>query len=517
MSPPRAQGVAAVDGAGAAPRQVPEPPRTPEPSAPQARRRDPGVPLYEDLARRFARAIETGALRTGDRLPSVRELRAQERVSTATVMQALARLEFLGLVESRPRSGYFVRPRRLLPVPAPTRPPAAPRPVSVAALVARIIAANRDERLVPLGVAAPTPALVPTAALVRALNAVVRPSVGGALGYELPPGHEPLRRDVARRALSWGFAAGPDDVVVTSGASEAIYLALRAVTKPGDIVAIESPAYYGTLQALEALSLRAVEVPCHPDTGLDLDALESILARQKVAAVLAVPNFSNPSGSLMPEEAKRRLARLLAERGTPLVEDDIYGDLGFGEGRPPSVKAFDREGLVLTCGSFSKTLAPGWRVGFVLPGRYREQVTLLKFAINVASSAGPQRAIARFLETGAYDRHLRRLRSALHGSMERMSAAVHAAFPPGTRVSHPAGGYVLWVELPESVDALELHGRALDAGVSVVPGQLFGARGGFDHFIRLSYGHPWDERLRHGVETIGRIATRLAERGPAPA
>jgi DNA-binding transcriptional MocR family regulator len=503
---------ARIGAEAAASAEAPAPP-APAPARPLARRREHGVPLYEDLARRFAQAIEAGTLRPGDRLPSVRELRAQERVSTATVMQALARLEFLGLVESRPRSGYFVRSRRLLPAPAATRPPTSPRPVSVAALVARVLAANRDERLVPLGVAAPSAELVPSAALARAMTAVMRPSVGAALGYELPPGFDPLRRDIARRALAWGFAAGPDDVVVTSGASEAIYLALRAVTEPGDIVAIESPAYYGTLQALEALGLRAVEVPCHSETGLDVDALEAILGWQKVSAVLAVPNFSNPSGSLMPEPAKRRLAAMLADRQIPLVEDDIYGDLGFGEGRPPSVKAFDREGLVLTCGSFSKTLAPGWRVGFVLPGRFREQVTLLKFAINVATAAGPQRAIARFLETGAYDRHLRRLRAALHGSMERMSAAVHAAFPGGTRVSRPAGGYVLWVELPQTVDALELHGRALDAGVSVVPGQLFGARGGFEHFIRLSYGHPWDDRMRHGVETIGRIATRLAERG----
>jgi DNA-binding transcriptional MocR family regulator len=213
----------------------------------------------------------------------------------------------------------------------------------------------------------------------------------------------------------------------------------------------------------------------------------------------------------MPELAKRRLVRMLREREIPLVEDDIYGDLSFADGRPPSVKAFDREGLVLTCGSFSKTLAPGWRVGFVLPGRYRESVLLLKFALNVSTSAAPQRAVARFLEIGAYDRTLRRLRAALHASAERMGAAVTAAFPVGTRVSHPSGGIVLWVELPPSIDALDLYQRALDAGVSVIPGQLFGPRGGYEHFIRLSCGHPWDDRLRQGVETVGRIAARMAE------
>ena len=480
-------------------------------SAARERRRDPSVPLYEDLARRFADAIEAGVLRPGDRLPSVRALRVQERLSTATVMQALARLELLGLVEARPRSGTFVRGRVRLPAPAPSRPVSRPRPVTVAPLVARILAAGRDPRLVPLGFVAPAPILVPARALARAMAAVMRADVDASLRYDLPPGFGPLRREIARRALSWGLSVDPDDVVVTTGASEAIYLALRAVTRPGDVVAIESPAYYGTLQALDSLGLRALEVPCRA-TGLDLDALEALLAREKVAAVLAVPNFSNPTGSLMPDGAKRRLARLLAERGIPLVEDDIYGDLAFDGGRPPAVRAFDRDGLVLTCGSFSKTLAPGWRVGWVLPGRFREQVLLQKFALNVATSGAPQRAIARFLESGAYDRHLRRLRAALQVSMERMTAAVQAGFPAGTRLSRPAGGYVLWVELPGGVDALELHARALGAGVAIAPGQVFGARGGYDRFVRLSYASPWDDRIERGVRTVGRLAAQLATR-----
>lgn len=480
---------------------------------PRDRRRDRSVPLYEDLARRFARAIEAGALRTGDRLPSVRALRAQERVSTATVMQALARLESFGLAEARPRSGYFVRTRRQLPAPAPTRPLPTPRPVTITGLVTRVLASNRDERLVPLGAAVPSPVLLPVAALSRALAAVSRAGLGGGVMYEATAGFDGLRRNIARRALTWGFAGDPDDVVVTAGASEAIYLALRAVAKPGESVAIESPAYYGTLQALEALGLRAVEVPCHAETGMDLDALEQILGRQRVAAVMAVPNFSNPSGSLMPEVAKRRLARMLAERQIPLVEDDVYGEISFGESRPPSVKAFDRDGLVLTCGSFSKTLAPGWRVGFILPGRHRESVLLHKFALNLATSSAPQRAVARFLETGAYDRHLRRLRAVASASAQRMSDAITVVFPGGTRVSRPSGGLVLWVELPPTVDALDLYARALDAGVSLLPGHLFGPRGGYEHFIRLSFGDSWDDRLRQAVETVGRIATRMAEEG----
>jgi DNA-binding transcriptional MocR family regulator len=418
----------------------------------------------------------------------------------------------MGLVESRPRSGYFVRARRTLPVPLPSRPAAHPRPVTAAALIQSVLAANRDERLVPLGIAAPPPALLPEAALARAASAASARRAQSGLAYEFPPGNAALRRAIARRALSWGYAASADDVVVTSGASEAVNLALAAVTKPGDAVAIESPSYYGTLQALEAHGLHAVEIPCCAETGLDLDALERALGTHAIAAVLAVPNFANPLGTCMSDAAKRRLVELVSARGIPLIEDDVYGDLGFDGSRPPAAKAFDKEGLVLSCSSFSKTLAPGWRVGFIAPGRFREQVLLRKFALNVATATLPQRAVARFLESGAYDRHLRRMRGMIRASAERMFAAVTASFPQGTRVSRPSGGYVLWIELPETVDALELHARALDAGVSVAPGHVFRAgSSGYEHFVRLSYATPWSERIQAAVETVGRIATRLAE------
>ncbi|WP_243336803.1 aminotransferase-like domain-containing protein [Anaeromyxobacter soli] len=468
------------------------------------------IPLYERLARRYALAIEAGALRAGDRLPSIRALRAQDGVSTATVIQALARLESLGLVEARPRLGTFVRPHRALPAPQPTRPEQGACAVTHSALIARVLTVIGDERLVPLGISSPSPSLLPAEQLARAASAVFRGTAGAALRYEPAAGCPQLRRTVARRALTWGFAARPEEVIITAGASEAIHLALSAVARPGDAVAIESPAHYTTFQALEALDLKAIEVPCRPDTGLDLDALGRILRRRRVAAVLAVPSYSNPLGSCMPESAKRRLVAMLAERGVPLVEDDVYGDVGFAR-RPPAAKAFDRQGEVLLCGSFSKTVAPGWRVGYVLAGRYHEDVLLRKFALNVTTSSGPQRAIARFLDSGAYDRHLRRLRTALSESATRMRHAVARSFPVGTRVSKPTGGYGLWVELPKSVDALALYSAAVEEGVSLVPGHLFGLRDAFRNFVRLSYGHRWSDELQVAVQKIGRIACRMAQ------
>jgi DNA-binding transcriptional MocR family regulator len=467
----------------------------------------PELYRYQELAARLARAIDSGALRAGERLPSVRALCTQERLSISTVMQSLARLEFQGYVESRPRSGTFVRARRVLPAPAATQPVSTSRPITMSGLVARIAAANRDPRLVPLSAGVPTAALLPEAPLARALAAAAH----GGIASEPPQGFAGLRRAVAHRAVTWGVTVAPDDVLITAGTTEAVFLALRAVTAPGDSVAIESPTYRGGLQTLEALGLRAVQVPCDPSTGMDVDALAAILDRQRLAAVLASPNFSNPVGGLMPDAAKRRLARLLAEREVPLVEDDVFGDLSLDDRRPPPVKAFDREGWVLTCGSFSKTLCPGWRVGHVLPGRFAERVLQLKYALNVSTASAVQRALARFLETGAYDRHLRRLRAALRAGLERTSATITATFPPGTRVSRPAGGCVVWVELPRSVDALALHERALAGGVALEPGHVFGPRGEYAHFIRLAYCHGWDDRVRRAVERVGRLAWELAE------
>lgn len=474
--------------------------------------REPSLPRYEQIARRYAAAIENGTLAPGERFPSVRNLATEEGASVSTVLQAIAQLETLGLVEARPRSGHFVRRRARSPVPRPACAPAskAASHVAVAELVARVYHAARDPSLIQLGQATPDPCLLPTRALARATAAAARERPDGGARYEMPPGLRELRHAIARRALSWGCTLSEDDLVVTSGATEAILLCLLAVARPGDPIAVESPAYYGTLQIIEALGLRVVEVPCLPETGMDLDELEQRIDRHGARAVLAVPTYSNPLGSCMPDAAKERLVRIVSARGIPLIEDDVFGELAFGPTRPPVAKAFDRDGSVMLCGSFSKTLAPGYRVGYAAPGRWRERLELLKFSVNVATPTLPQQAVARFLSGGGYDRHLRALRDQVARTTARTAAAVAESFPPGTRVSHPAGGYVLWVEMPPAVDALELHARALDAGVCITPGPLFSAAQGHRSCIRLSCGTPWNDRIEAAVRLVGRLATRLA-------
>lgn len=469
---------------------------------------DTEMMLYERVAQTVARMIEGGVLRPGERVPSVRALSRQQGVSMSTAFQAYFLLENKGLIEARPRSGYYVRAasRGLAPEPNVSKSAAGARRVGVEELVSRVFRAAADPGIVQLGAACPSRTLLPGARLKSAMMKVLRSSGDAWLEYSFPPGDLGLRRQIARRAPEWGGSLTAEDLVITSGCAEALHLALRAVARPGDTIAIESPTYFGILQTIESLGMKALEIATSPRDGMSLDALETALAKHPVKAVLVVANFNQPLGSLMPDENKERLVHMLAKRRIPLIEDDIYGDLYFGARRPRNARAYDRDGMVLLCGSFSKTLAPGHRIGWVAPGRYQDQVERLKLMTSIATASVPQMAIAEFLHGGGYDRHLGRLRHAFATQTQAMAHAVGACFPPGTKVTRPAGGFVLWVELPKSVDALVLHARALEKKIGISPGPIFSPKGGYTNFIRLSCGHPWSERIAGAIETVGALA-----------
>jgi DNA-binding transcriptional MocR family regulator len=466
--------------------------------------------LYEQVAGRITAAIDSGVLRPGDRLPSIRKLSEQHQVSVSTVLQAYAQLESAGVLEARPQSGHYVRARRALPEPrcAP-HPPEGGSPVSLRSPVMEVYSECLHAS-VGFGAAYTPFRLLPTRRLGRLLAAEARAAEHGGAEFDPPSGHLPLRQQIARRSLEWGCALAPDELITTYGATEALNLCLMAVARRGDVVAVESPTFFGVLQMLEAHGLRALEIPCDARDGLRLDALEASIRRHKVAAVLAVTNFSNPLGSCMPDENKEKLVGLLSRREIPLIEDDVFGDLHHGPTRPRVAKSFDRRGLVLLCGSFTKTVSQGFRVGFVAPGRYQERVQMLKFSQTVATTTLPQRAIARFLEGAGYDRHLRSLQRALASSMHRTVHGVGEYFPAGTRLTQPKGGMVLWVELPRKVSALELHRRALEERISTAPGPIFSARQRFENFIRLNAAQEWDARVEAALARLGQLASELA-------
>ncbi|MEP7042944.1 MAG: PLP-dependent aminotransferase family protein [Dokdonella sp.] len=463
---------------------------------------------YEALADEIASSIIAGTLRPGDRLPSVRQAALSRKVNPSTIFQAYYRLEARGLVRVRDRSGYYVaadpstQPHVL---DAASQPDTASITVDVGERVFEILQATTKRDVVPLGSAFPSPQLFPLHRLAKTMASTVQKLDPRASIDYLNQGNAPLRRQIALRYLIDGLHVQPDDIVITNGAMEALNLCLAAVTRPGDAVVIESPTFYAALQALERLGLKAIEVPTHPREGIELAALAEVLERDRPSACWLMPNFQNPLGSLMPDEKKRDLVTLLARHRTPLIEDDVYAELYFGTRRPTPAKAYDEHGLVMHCSSFSKCLAPGYRIGWATPGRFVQAVARLKLSTTLTASVPAEATLAAYLEKGGYDRHLRQLRHALSVQQDAMIGAISRHFPRHTRATRPAGGYFLWVELPAHVDALEVHRKALALNISVAPGPIFSSRGQFRNCLRLNYGHPWDARMEDALATLGQL------------
>lgn len=467
---------------------------------------------YETLAELLAADIRTGRLAPGARLPSIRTLTAQHGLSASTVFQAYYRLEEKGLVRARERSGYYVAGTGLPSLAEPGRggAPRAPAKVDISSLVFSVLGAAQDEHIVPLGSAFPSATLFPLQRLGQSLARGARRMQPRDALADLPHGYPALRQQIAQRYLGLGMAPPPEGVVVTNGALEALNLCLSAVAQPGDLVAVESPGFYAGLQALERLKLRALEIPVDPKHGIDLGLLSDALKRHPVKACWFMTSFQNPMGASMDEDRKRELVALLARHQVPLIEDDVYGELYFGQRAPLPAKAFDRQGLVMHCSSFSKTLAPGYRVGWVAPGRFAEAIERLKLMTTLSASVPAQVAVADYLQYGGYDRHLRRLRHALEGQQASLRTALARHFPPGVRVSRPEGGYFVWVELAPGFDTLALLERALAQGISLAPGPMFSARRAYRHCVRLNYGHPWSEALDGAMARLGVLVAELA-------
>ena len=466
---------------------------------------------YERYADEIGELIRTQGLRPGDRLPSVRQASASRGISPSTVFEAYYLLEARGLVNVRPRSGYYVNARRPSTQAEPAIAPPAPQSTSVeiSELVFEVLGSTRHLDVVPLGSAFPGPALFPLDRLARSLTPAMRRLDSHRLVEDLTLGDERLRRQIGLRYAVDGTGVERDEIVITSGAMEALNLCLQAVTQPGDVVAVESPTFYAALQALERLKLRAVEVATHPRHGVESDSLAEVLRRHPVKACWFMPNFQNPLGSLMPAASKQAMVELLARHEVPLIEDDVYGEMYFGLRRPPPAKVYDQQGLVMHCSSFSKCLAPGYRVGWVAAGRFASQVQRLKLMSTLGTSIPSQMAISDYLERGGYDRHMRQLRQALAKQQALALDVIAKHFPKGTRVTQPQGGYFLWLELPPRVDALQLHRLALAQSISIAPGHLFSADRRFSHCVRLNYGHPGDVRFEEALKTVGQLANRL--------
>lgn len=463
--------------------------------------------LYHDIADKIHDHIQAGAYPPGSRLPGVRRLSQQFGVSISTIVQAQRRLENSGVIEARPRSGYYVC-RRVWPqpeTPAPSQPELRPTPVTGQELVLQLAQAANQSGFVQLGAAVPDASFMPMRAFQRSLAKVVRLHGMRAASYAFPPGLPELQQQIARRLYLSGSRVNPEQILITNGCQEALSLALQTVAQPGDIIAIESPTFYGLLQVIETLGLKALEIPTDPQTGMSLPALELALAQWPVKACVLIPNFSNPLGGLMPDTHKQQLVQLAARHHLLLIEDDIYSDLGFHREHPRTLHSFDTEGRhVIYCSSFSKTIAQGLRIGWMAaPEHLFQRAEYLKYVVNLAAPTLPQLALADFLAHGSYERHLRRMRTHYAQQVGLFTQAISRYFPAGVKVTQPQGGFVLWVELAEGVDALQLTQRALQRKISIAPGQIFSATQKYQNCIRLSCAQPWNPALEQALQLLG--------------
>ena len=470
--------------------------------------------LYEQLADEMGQLIAQRVYTVGERLPSIRQLALQKRLSISTVMQAMRLLEDRGLVDARPQAGFYVR-QRSRPVAWTSMAGNEQKPayVGINNVLMQVLKSHEQEGRVALGSALPPPEMLPTEKVRRAVGSVSRRNpdlLANARYFEI---NEPnLLHQIMRRTAVWGRVVA-DEIVVTASCTEAISLCLRAVTKPGDTVAVESATYFVLLQLLESLGLKALEIPVQSDTGPSLDALELALREGLCQACLLVPNVNNPVGSVMPEAAKKRLADLVSRYDVPLIEDDIYGELCFAPERPRPVKAYDTSGNVLLCTSFSKTISPALRVGYVVAGKYTEKVQFLKTISSGVSSHLPQAVVADLLGGGGYDKQLRTMRRVLSQRIAQMSEAVALSFPAQCFLSEPKGGFVLWVQLPASVDAWALHAAAISNGIAIMPGSLFSASGNLRDHIRINCANPWSRDIAEAIKKLGDIVRQCMDAG----
>ena len=463
---------------------------------------------YEQLADELERQSREGLLEVGEKIPSVRAMSKKKALSINTVLAAYELLERKGLLATKPRSGFYVLSRQEDRLPRVSQGTNIPIDAKIPDLLGILIDSSKNRDFVQFGAAYLAPELYPTEHINQLTRQVLREFPHISSTYELSPGAFDYRRQISKLLADAGCHVPVEEILATNGGAESISLALRATCKPGDTVITESPLFFGTLQAMEGLGLKVLEVRSHPTFGIDIEQLRKALKKHKVAAAVLMPNFSNPLGSAMSDSGKKEVAKLLVHHGVPTIEDDIYAELPFQGARPKPLRAYDDSGLIITCSSFSKTVSPGLRIGWIAPGRFYKELRRLQLSTTMASGTLSQKIIARYVASNSYERNLKKLRLHCAIQVHKTAQEVLSHFPDGTRVSLPQGGFVLWVELPKKIDAVELYRKSIAKKISFSPGILFSATTQYRNFLRLNCGNVWHPKIKENLRTLGNLAKR---------
>lgn len=464
---------------------------------------------YQQIASDIEQQIRSGVLSIGDRLPSLRSLCAERGVSMNTAIRAFHELEKLGFVEAKPQSGYVVSySHQHFKNLVDSSHPKMVKGANNLDEIMQLLVENYDMAKIRLSSAMLDSRIVPINKLNAALVAATKSMPDSGVNYSVH-GSKKLKTQIAKRATVWGGKFQPDDIITTSGSMDGIAFSLLALTQRGDTIAVESPVYYGILRLAHSLGLRVIELPTHPKSGVDIDSLEGWMKKGKLTLCILVSNFCNPMGSCMPDAHKKAVATMAEQYGVPIIEDDVYGELFFGNKRPVTIKAFDKAGMVLWCGSFSKTLVSGYRVGWIEAGRYKKQVELVKHHHTLYCSTVTHEAVGIFLEMGRYEHHLKKLRSELYRNYLQFQRSISLYFPDQTKVTHPTGGMNLWVEFPKNMNTIDLYNEAILNKISISPGRIYTLQHQYNHCLKLSFGMKWNNDLELALKRVGKLAKEL--------
>lgn len=463
--------------------------------------------LYESIAQEMAERIQQGLLQAGERINSVREMSLQKNVSISTVLQAYRLLEKKAFIISKPQSGYYVaaQAKNINHHPVVTKPRSVSTRVDVGQLVFELMSATKNTQMAPIGSPFPSPELFPLKKLNQYTRAIGEHYSAWQTISDITPGNEALREQIAKRYQNHGYSLTKEDITITSGGLEAIHLSLQAVCKPGDTVVVESPCVYAILQSIELLGLKAIEISTSTVDGVDLNALTKTLKEHRVAACVLMPNFQNPLGSLMPNDKKKTMVALLAAYQIPLIEDDVCQELYFDAPSPKSAKFFDESGLVLHCGSFSKSLAPGYQVGWLIAGKFQHKINQLKCLSNLTVPSLLQMTLAEYIQHENFDHHLKKLRHTLEIQQAQLIDLLDQYFPQQTKITKPKGGYTLWVELTKTINTTELFYKAMKQKIIIAPGCIFSAKGHYKNCLRMNYAYPINDTYRQAIKRLATL------------
>jgi DNA-binding transcriptional MocR family regulator len=381
-----------------------------------------------------------------------------------------------------------------------------------ALMLSELASMGERKEIISLAPGNPAPDLLPAGMLSTIIADGLLAARERALGYCPVEGLHTLRRAIAASMRKRGVAIDAQHILILSGSTQGIGLIGRFLLRPGDEVVVEVPTYLGAIQAFRALNARVIGVPTDSE-GIRVDLLDSILARHRPRLIYTLPTFQNPTGTVMSQERRRRLLILAKRYQTPILEDDPYGEIYFGDKQPQPLKALDTSGQVLYLSTYSKILAPGLRVAWLAaPELMIERLSLHKQVFDLNTNALGQWTVSEVLRRNLLEEHLAMLRQQYRHKRDLMLQAIATHWPQEVRVNRPAGGFHLWCRLPADMRSRSLLRESANEQVAFVIGEPFHVDGGGQQHFRLSYAYPETDHIEEGVQRIGNAIKRLLAR-----